>query len=67
MELNKEKLLKYDKQYYHNKKQEKINELLELERKKEEKKAYQKKYYEDNKEKIKLYKQQYYKKIDKDI
>ena len=65
-ELNKEKILNYDKQYYHNKKQEKINELLELERKKEEKKAYQKKYYEDNKEKIKLYKQQYYKKVDKD-
>ena len=34
-----------------NKKQEKINELLELERKKEERNAYQKKYYEVNKEK----------------
>ena len=30
---------------------EKCNELLELERKKEEKKAYQNKYYEDKKEK----------------
>ena len=36
-----------------------------MEQKKEQRKAYQKKYYEDNKEKIKQYKQQYY--IDKII
>ena len=47
-EINREKLIIYDKQYYQNKKQEQINERLELERKK----AYQNKYYTQNSSKF---------------